>query len=122
MPADQKLGPWGEDIAAAFLESLGYEIAERNYRCEQGEVDIIAVDGDEIVFVEVKTRRHDDTGSPLEAITRRKQTQIARTALNWALENKRDEFPMRFDAIGIEPDESGAPEIDHVIDAFVIDG
>ncbi|MBR5997800.1 MAG: YraN family protein, partial [Deltaproteobacteria bacterium] len=78
--ARQALGRWGEDLAAAYLQQRGMVILERNFRGKRGEVDIIARDGGDLVFVEVKTRRSDTFGTPQEAVNRRKQMQILHVA------------------------------------------
>jgi len=76
-------GREGEDIAAACLRKEGYRIIERNYRCRYGEIDIIAMDADDIVFVEVKSRKSDNFGSPEEAVGITKQRKISRVAINY---------------------------------------
>jgi len=70
----------GEDAAAAFLQRVGMQIEARNWRCPAGEVDIVARDGDELVFVEVKTRRSEKAGSAEEAVSPTKQRRIVRLA------------------------------------------
>lgn len=91
-----------EDLAAAFLESEGYRILERNYRDRLGEIDIIAKDGDYLVFVEVKYRRDTKKGYPEEAVSTKKQQRIRHTAL-WYLyrHGYSEETPCRFDAVSI---------------------
>ncbi len=117
-----RLGARGEKLAAERLQAEGYEILARNYRCDYGELDIIALDGHVLVFVEVKTRESEEAGSPLEAVTPRKQRQIARAALYFAVETRRDEMEMRFDVVGVEFAEDGEPRLEIVQDAFVADG
>lgn len=104
------LGRTGEDLAAAFLEGEGMIVLERNFRCQQGEIDIIARDGGTIVFVEVKARRTLALGSPLEAVTRAKLKTIRMVSGVW-LRQQNEFYPStRIDAIGIvmepEPDYS----------------
>ena len=65
----RRLGAFGERLAAAHLEAKGYRIRARNYRCREGEIDIVAQDGDTLVFVEVRTRRGDALGGPAESVT-----------------------------------------------------
>lgn len=79
--ARQELGRIGEDAAAAFLESCGYEILKRNVRRRDAEIDIIAGRQDVLAFVEVKTRRSSLYGEPAEAVTRRKQQKIRGLAM-----------------------------------------
>lgn len=74
------LGKCGENFAAEVLESQGYSILERNFRCRLGEIDLIAEKNGELCFVEVKTRNSDAFGRPSEAVTRDKQKRIKRTA------------------------------------------
>ncbi|SMX71987.1 MULTISPECIES: YraN family protein [Brevibacterium] len=106
----RSLGQTGEDLAAGFLQRQGMVIIERNFRCPRGEIDIIARDGDTIVFVEVKTRRTLALGSPLEAVTRAKLKRIRMLSGIW-LRGQSDFFAaIRVDALGIvmepEPDYS----------------
>ncbi len=74
------LGKLGETFAAELLAAQGYRILEKNFRCGLGEIDLIAEKNDEIVFVEVKTRRSDRFGCPAESVTREKQRHMKRTA------------------------------------------
>ena len=83
----QALGKWGEKKAALYLISEGLEILERNYRCEYGEIDLIAKDGETIVFVEVKTRSSSNYGLPEEAVDALKQEHIVASAENYLIEN-----------------------------------
>ncbi|WP_231441718.1 YraN family protein [Brevibacterium zhoupengii] len=95
------LGQSGEDLAAEFLQRQGMVILERNFRCPRGEIDIIAKDGDTIVFVEVKTRRTLAQGSPLEAVTAAKLRKIRTLSGIWL--NRQNDFfaSIRIDALGI---------------------
>ena len=72
----QELGKAGEDVSCIYLEQIGYRIIERNFHCRQGEIDIIAKDRDEYVFIEVKTRSNTFFGRPKEAVNRPKQKHI----------------------------------------------
>ncbi len=91
-----------EEQAAAWLEQAGLQILERNYRCRQGEIDLIALDGETLVFVEVKYRSGLWAGSPEEAVDRRKQNRI-RTVARYYLYQKGlgEDLPCRFDVVGI---------------------
>jgi putative endonuclease len=113
----QALGRAGEAYAAAYLEGLGCEIVGRNYRCRGGEIDLVVIDGDALVFVEVKTRRHEDLGSPLEAVDRRKQERMITAALSFLAAAGAAARVMRFDVIGILWRDD-APRLDHIRDAF----
>ncbi len=91
-----------EKLAGAYLEQQGYEILVYNFRCRMGEIDIIAKDGEYLVFVEVKYRRGNQTGSPLEAVHWKKQRIISRTASYYCVKHGYSEtMPCRFDVVGI---------------------
>ena len=94
-------GKKGEDIAAACLRKEGYRIIERNYRCLYGEIDIIAMDAGDIVFIEVKSRKSDNFGSPEEAVGITKQKKISRVALNYLRERGLADHNARFDIVAI---------------------
>jgi putative endonuclease len=92
----------GEDAAAAFLERIGMTVEARNWRCAAGEIDIIARDGETLVFVEVKTRRSERAGTPEEAVSATKQRRIARLAGTYLRECSTPEAAdVRFDVIAI---------------------
>ncbi len=91
----------GESFAAAHLKARGYQILARNYRLGRGEIDLIAQDGDCIVFVEVKTRRSLKFGSPQAAVTTQKQRQISKVAMGYLQTHNRFDAPCRFDVIAI---------------------
>lgn len=94
-------GKEGEQTAAEFLKNLGYEIIEMNYHYGHGEIDIIAKDNDEIVFVEVKTRKSLKFGSPEFAFTKTKINQVKKIANAYLFENNLDNVTSRIDAIAI---------------------
>jgi len=94
-------GRRGEDIAASYLIDNGYAIITRNYRCPYGEVDIIARDKDEIVFIEVKSKRVQDFGDPLEAVDARKQRTLSKVALCYLNEEDLVHCNARFDVVSI---------------------
>ncbi|MGD0035659.1 MAG: YraN family protein [Bacteroidota bacterium] len=110
-------GKAGEDLAARFLERNGLKIIERNYRFERGEIDLIAEEGDELVFVEVKARRSTIFGAPEDAVTERKQEQVHTVADGYLFEHDIDNRPCRFDVVAIEFI-NGKTEIRHIRDAF----
>jgi putative endonuclease len=97
----QSYGREGERIAVDFLVKKGYRIVRRNYRFGRGEIDIVAQDGAELVFVEVKTRRTSTFGEPEEAVTRKKQSQIRTVAEGYLFEHAIDDQPCRFDVIAV---------------------
>ncbi|MBQ0059755.1 MAG: YraN family protein [Lachnospiraceae bacterium] len=99
---NRTIGSGFEKQAAAFLQSKGYRILEMNFRCRQGEVDIVAQDGRYLVFVEVKYRRSNEKGNPLEAVDIRKQRQISRVCLFYMSRyGVSEDTPIRFDVVGI---------------------
>ena len=95
------LGSWGELAAEKYLKKEGYLILERNYRCRIGELDLIALDGNCMVFVEVKTRQNQSFGLPCEAVHREKIRHIKRTAAYYLMMNPNEEFEQRIDVLEI---------------------
>ncbi len=110
------LGKHGENIADAYLQRKGYHILERNYRSPYGEIDIICSIQQELVFVEVKTRRGTGFGVPQAAVTRRKQDHIRKSALYYLATVDRAYSNIRFDVIAILLKSS--PLINHIEAAF----
>src|SRR5271163_950312 len=96
------LGRRGERAAEKYLRRNGYRIVARNFRAAGAEIDIVAMDGDTLVFVEVKTRRSREAGAPEEAVDERKQKQIRRAAEIFATRYRADEVTMRFDVIAVD--------------------
>jgi putative endonuclease len=113
------LGIEGENVAVKFLEKKGYRIIRRNYKTHIGEIDIIAQDGNTIVFVEVKTRGNESFGKPFEAVNKRKRQKLKNLALLY-LKNQGREFPVRFDVLSIFCSDKGKKEIEHIKDAFEV--
>ncbi len=97
----QRTGRLGEDLAARHLAAQGYRILARNVRTPHGEIDLIAQQGEEIVFVEVKTRTTTAFGWPEEAVTRRKLDHLAAAALHWLAQHPEIEAPWRVDVMAI---------------------
>jgi putative endonuclease len=95
------LGARGERIAAAYLSDLGFRVLDRNWRCREGELDLVARDGDTLVFCEVKTRRGTGFGHPVEAVTATKQRRLRRLALRWLDAHDEHARDLRFDVIGV---------------------
>ena len=95
-------GRAGEDAAIKLLQTRGYKIIARNFRSKVGELDIVAIDGNTLVFVEVKTRWSKEYGVPEEAITSRKLSSIMRTGEYYKLMNPNTPDLMRVDAVAIE--------------------
>ncbi len=107
----------GEEIAVAYLTSQGFEILERNWRAGRAELDIIALEGDVVAFVEVKTRRGGPQ-APLEAISRDKKQLMRRAAASWIYQHSSVGREFRFDAIGVRLQPGSEPAVDHVRHAF----
>jgi putative endonuclease len=110
-------GKRGEDLAAAFLMERGYRILERNWRCPVGEIDIIARDGNELVFVEVKSRTSDLYGTPETSVNARKQKKVASAALYYINEKSHHHRNARFDVVAVTFQE-GPPRIELTCNAF----
>jgi len=110
-------GKQGEELAAAYLAKAGYRILERNYRCLFGEIDIVAEEGDVLVFVEVKSRRSTAYGDPQLAVGPRKQKKISLIAMHYLGERRRGHCPARFDVLSVLLLPAG-PRIELIRDAF----
>ena len=108
------LGRYGEDLAARHLVESGMTVLERNWRCDLGEIDIVARRGDVLVVVEVKTRATTNFGSPLEGVTPRKAARLRRLAARWLAEHPVKPAEVRIDVIGVVIPHRGAPQVDHV--------
>lgn len=115
----KSFGKRGEDLAQKFLEEKGYKIIKRNFTFGKGEIDIIAKDGDCLVFVEVKTRANYELGEPEYAITQRKQKQLKKIAEAYFYVNGLTEQNCRFDVITIVGDPNKNPIINHIQNAFI---
>jgi len=115
-----ELGRRGEKMASRFLKKLGYAILATNYECPGGEIDLIALDGEEVVFVEVKTRTGEQAADVEEAVNPVKQRRLAMAARHYlACTPAAADRPCRFDILGIICGEQGDPKIRHIADAFV---
>lgn len=95
-------GKRGEDIAVAYLKSKGYRILQRNYKCLFGEIDIVAKDGNTVVFVEVKSRKSEDFGDPQTAVGWEKKKKISRVSLKYLDEKHLYPCDARFDVVAIK--------------------
>jgi putative endonuclease len=115
--ARRELGRQGELMAEAFLRDCHYTIVARNYRCRAGEIDLVALDGRVLVFVEVRSRRGARVGTPLESVDARKQAQVARVAQHFLSARGWHERDARFDVVGIRFD-AEPPAVEHVRGAF----
>jgi len=113
------LGAWGEETAARFLLAKGYRVLDRNWYASHGELDLVAQEGETLVFVEVKARRRHDFGSPEEAITPAKQRKLRQTA--WAYLQTHDmmDVDFRFDVVAIDQGPSGeVARLEHYVNAI----
>lgn len=112
------LGGAGESVAARWYEARGYEVLDRNWRRDIGELDLVLRRGPTLVFCEVKTRRSVGFGAPVEAITRAKQQRIRRLAARWLSEAELRPRDVRFDAAGILIGTDGRYSVDVIEGAF----
>lgn len=118
MKSTRSKGNVGEDIAINLLEAKGYEIKKKNFHFgRKGEIDIVAFDGEYIVFVEVKMRNNDNFGDPLSSLTPIKQRNLRRAAEGYLYVNKLENVPCRFDVIVIDA-RKNLSEIKHIENAF----
>ena len=101
------LGALGEKRAAEFLKRKGYRILETNFRCREGELDIISRDKDCLVFVEVRTRSSTDFGTPEESVTRAKREKLVSVALAYLQTHRNLPESWRFDVVAVEVDRGG---------------
>ncbi len=113
-----ELGRRGEDIAAEYLINSGYEIIERNFKNKLGEVDIIAKDKNTLCFIEVKTRRTANFGSPFESVTPRKQHKLLRLAESYLQYKKINNVDIRFDCVAVFVEEKGDEQVELIKGAF----
>lgn len=113
------LGRWGEDLAVQHLQAAGCEVLARNWRCREGELDVVVRDGDVLVFVEVKARSGRGFGEPAEAVTPVKARRLHRLACRW-LEQHRPpgRHDLRFDVVSVVRPRDGRPEVVHLRGAF----
>jgi putative endonuclease len=116
-PPRDLLGDRGENVAAKYLRNLGYKIIIRNFRCDLGEIDIIAREGKALVFVEVKTRTNDDP-TPEEQVNPVKRHQLTKAARYYLARYGTPQPPARFDVIAIVWPTGREPQIRHTADAF----
>jgi putative endonuclease len=116
-----QIGAWGEEIASQYLEARGYKIHARNWRTQKGEVDLVAQDGETIVFVEVKTRTSKEFGWPEESVTASKRRRLQRVALAYLVDQGLSDVIWRIDVVAVDRNRSGGVErLEHYIDA--VDG
>ena len=119
MVAHNELGKWGEDLAAESLQRKGYTIIERDWKSGRRDLDIVAKNGNVIVFVEVKTRRNSLYGQPEEAVDYRK-LQSLQQAINHYIKFRHISQEVRFDIISIVGTIGAEPDIQHIQDVALL--
>ena len=118
------LGSYGERMAARYLTDRGLDVLEQNWRCDLGEIDIVARDGGCLVVCEVKTRRSTTFGQPIEAVDHRKLARLRRLAAAWLAERRAAGSPVqgvagiRVDVVGVLRPHRGPCRIEHVVGAL----
>ncbi len=108
------LGAYGEDLAAAHLIEAGLTVLDRNWRCSIGELDIVAREGNVLVFCEVKTRRSLAFGDPAEAVTWRKARKLRQLAGQWLTEHDEHARELRFDVLAVLATHGSLPSVRHL--------
>jgi putative endonuclease len=116
MRVKDAVGRFGEDVAVAHLRECGLQVLERNWRCAAGEVDVVALDGNVLAFVEVKTRSRLGFGTPAEAITGRKLARMRRVAACWLAEHPgpRRWSAVRLDVVSVVRITPDGPSVEHL--------
>jgi putative endonuclease len=113
-----RLGDHGERIAATYLTDAGLRVLDRNWRCREGELDIVARDDGALVFCEVKTRGGTGYGHPAESVTPTKQRRIRLLAQRWLAAHDEHAPEIRFDVVGVLVRRNDPPEVTHYRAAF----
>jgi putative endonuclease len=114
----QAVGAYGERLASRYLEAAGLVVLARNWRCGEGEVDLILLDGDDVVFCEVKTRRSGLFGTPAAAVGVAKVRRLRRVAARWLTQSPLRPREIRFDVVSVLPQPRGAAVVEHLRAAF----
>lgn len=117
MAAHNELGQWGEQVAADYLQAKGYTVVVRNWKSGHRDIDIVALDGETLVIVEVKTRRNRLFADPESAVDSRKISSI-RQAANHYVKLYHADQPVRFDIVTVTGVVGSMPQIEHIEDAF----
>ena len=115
MRVTDALGRFGEQVAADHLAAAGLEVLDRNWRCDVGELDLVAADGSELVVVEVKTRRSAAYGTPAEAVTWRKLARLRRLAAAWLAAHDVQPCSVRIDVVAVTVPRHGGPQVEHLV-------
>lgn len=111
---NRQLGLAGEDSAKRHLEQLGLVVLSRNWRCRHGELDLVATDGHQVIFCEVKTRSGLNFGHPAEAISPTKEKKLRTLAYAWLAAHHVGWCPVRFDVLAVLWPPGGEPRIEHL--------
>jgi putative endonuclease len=114
----QAVGAYGERRAVQHLMAAGLTVVQRNWRCSRGEIDIVAEEGETLVFCEVKTRRSEAFGPPAAAVGTAKARRLRRLAAEWLAAHGGGRRDVRFDVIEVRPAERGAAHVEHIRGAF----
>jgi putative endonuclease len=115
---NKTLGARGEKLAVQYLQKKGYKVIERNYRCQWGEIDLVARDKGSLIFVEIKSRSSSGFGLPQDAVDQFKQAKLIQVAKAYMAEHHLQEtIPTRFDVVAVKLTPAG-PEIELIKDAF----
>ena len=115
----RELGAWGEALAEQHLVAGGCQVLARNWRCREGELDLVALDGTDLVFVEVKTRSGVGFGEPSEAVGRVKARRVRTLALRWLADHRpAGTHDLRFDVVSIVRRPGYAPTVTHLRGVF----
>jgi putative endonuclease len=113
-----ELGKSGEDVAIEYLKNKRYKIVDKGFRFLRGEIDIIAYDGETLVFIEVKTRKSNGFGQPEESVTPAKRKQLRKVAQGYLLRKHLEDVECRFDVLSLTFDELEGYAVNHITDAF----
>ncbi|WP_182113564.1 MULTISPECIES: YraN family protein [unclassified Actinotalea] len=114
MRAKDAVGRYGENVAASYLAAAGWQVVDRNWRGPSGELDIVALHGDELVVVEVKTRSGDGFGHPAEAVTPAKLARLRRLAAQWLDAHELHPRSVRIDVVAVRTARRGAATVEHL--------
>ena len=112
------LGSYGERVAVRALTEAGLQVLDRNWRCRDGELDVVAREGDALVFCEVKTRRGTGFGHPAEAVTSAKRRRLRRLARAWLASHDQHAPDLRFDVVAVHVPVAGPAQVTHLRNAF----
>lgn len=118
MRAKDAVGRYGEDVAVRHLTDAGLQVLARNWRCAEGEIDIVAVERGVLVICEVKTRTSAACGLPVESVTRKKAERLRRLACLWLQQHPAGGADIRFDVVSVMRRPAGAAVVEHVRAAF----